>query len=71
MSQRLNGKRNLTLRTFAAMLHQLGMKAELSLKPASVPVGEPDYQYRSAPKPMQSRAYARRAPLRIVGGAAA
>lgn len=71
VSQRLNGKRNLTLRTLAAMLHQLGMKAELSLKPADSLVGEPDYQHRSAPRSSITTTYTRRAPLTIVGGTAA
>ncbi|ORV85048.1 hypothetical protein AWC11_20415 [Mycobacterium interjectum] len=39
ISQRLSGRRNLTFRTFAAMLHKLGMRAELTLRPALPPVG--------------------------------
>jgi transcriptional regulator with XRE-family HTH domain len=34
VSQRLSGRRNLTLRTLARMLHVLGMRVELRLKPA-------------------------------------
>ena len=40
ISQRLSGRRNLTLCTLARMLHALGMRAELTLKPALPAVGQ-------------------------------
>ncbi|MGV0778744.1 helix-turn-helix domain-containing protein [Mycolicibacterium elephantis] len=35
VSQRLSGRRNLTLRTLARMLHVLGFRVELKLKPSA------------------------------------
>jgi transcriptional regulator with XRE-family HTH domain len=36
ISQRLSGRRNLTLRSLAAMLHVLGMKADISISPTDL-----------------------------------
>jgi plasmid maintenance system antidote protein VapI len=46
VSQRLSGRRNLTLRTLARMLHVLGKRAELNLKPA-LPALNQDRQYEA------------------------
>lgn len=37
VSQRLSGRRNLTLRSFAAMLHVLGMRAKITIEPVDTP----------------------------------
>jgi transcriptional regulator with XRE-family HTH domain len=37
ISQRLSGRRNMTLRSLAAVLHALGVRAKLSLEPADKP----------------------------------
>lgn len=42
ISQRLSGRRNLTLRTLARMMHVLGMRVELSLTPAMPKSEGPD-----------------------------
>jgi transcriptional regulator with XRE-family HTH domain len=50
ISQRLSGRRNLTLRTLARMLHVLGMRAELTLKPALPAVSQTaEVAYREGP----------------------
>jgi transcriptional regulator with XRE-family HTH domain len=52
VGQRLSGKRNLTVKTLAAMLHVLGKEAAVSLRPVRSAVGE-DVQTISFQQPLR------------------
>jgi len=72
VTQRLSGRRNLTLRSFAAMLHELGYEARLQLRDCRAAHGG-DVVYRGArqvdwPKPNMSYSSQRQTPLRVIKG---
>lgn len=70
VSQRLNGKRNLTLRTLAGMLHTLGMRAELSLQRQAEPVDAVDIRQRWRVDARPTSTYVQRPQLRVASGTA-
>lgn len=74
VSQRLKGKRNLTLRSFAAMLHQLDSSVELRLSKRNashVQPDPPDLRQSSKFSGAAENTYVRRPPLRVINGTAA
>lgn len=70
VSSRLRGTRNLTLRTFAAMLHALDARVELALRPKEAPVRETVIRQHLHLRAKAGAAYQNRPPLRVVSVAA-
>ena len=70
LSQRLGGKRNLTLRSLAAMVHELGCELEIRARGAAAQHGHGFYaQSRETSWPSDDMSYASpRGGLRVVRG---
>ncbi|WP_375129323.1 helix-turn-helix domain-containing protein [Rhodococcus sp. AD45-ID] len=71
ISQRLKGTRNMTLRSLAAMLHQLDASVDLSLCIQGSEPARSNIRQTSQVSGNVGAQYTRRPPLRAISGAAA